>query len=107
VDGDGAVSATPVNPAEEQSGRMFTATAALPYEHLERATAGLRAERRRQVLAGDVRELPRWETFVVTGPSEFTDLRGRTWYEYRAAVQSRHPPEGTRSALARAPLGAC
>jgi hypothetical protein len=65
--------------------------AALPYEHLERATAELRAELRRQLLAADVHEMPKWETFVVTGPTEFTDLRGRTWFEYRATVESRRP----------------
>ena len=69
----------------------FTATAALPYENLERATAGLRAELRRQLLAADVHEMPDWETFEVTGPIEFSDLRGRTWYEYRAMVESRRP----------------
>jgi hypothetical protein len=63
----------------------FTATAALPYEHLERATAGLRAELR-QVLAADVHAVPQWETLTVTGPQEFTDLRGRVWYEYRATM---------------------
>jgi hypothetical protein len=35
--------------------------------------------------------MPQWETFDVTGPSEFTDLRGRTWYEYRATVEGRRP----------------
>jgi hypothetical protein len=70
---------------------MFSATTALPYEHLERATAGLRAELRRQLLGAGVHEMPKWETFDVTGPTEFTDLRGRTWYEYRATVQSRRP----------------
>ncbi len=74
-----------------QPARTFTATAALPYEHLERATAGLRAELRRQLLAADVHAMPRWETFAVTGPREFTDLRGRTWHEYRASVESRSP----------------
>jgi hypothetical protein len=69
----------------------FSAATALPYEHLERATAGLRAELRRQLLAADVHEMPRWETFDVTGPTEFTDLRGRTWYEYRATVESQTP----------------
>jgi hypothetical protein len=72
---------------------QFKATAALPYEHLERATAGLRAELRRQLLAADVHQMPVWETFDVTGPSEVTDLRGRTWYEYRATVESRRPFE--------------
>jgi hypothetical protein len=69
----------------------FSASAALPYEHLERATAGLRTELRRQLLAADVHTMPRWDTFTVTGPREFTDFRGRTWYEYRATVESRAP----------------
>jgi hypothetical protein len=67
----------------------FSAITALPYEHLERATAGLRAELRRQPLAADVHLMPMWETFEVTGRIQFTDLRGRTWYEYRATVESR------------------
>ncbi len=67
----------------------FSASAALPYEHLERATAGLRAELRRQLLAADVHAMPRWETFTVTGPFESIDLRGRTWYEYQASVESQ------------------
>jgi hypothetical protein len=69
----------------------FTATAALPYEHLERATAGLRAERRQKLLHAGVHEMPMWDTFEVSGPHEFTDLRGRSWYEYRATVESRNP----------------
>ncbi len=69
----------------------FSATTALPYEHLGRATAGLRAELRRQLLAADVHTMPRWETFTVTGPVVSTDLRGRVWYEYRAAVEYRTP----------------
>ncbi len=69
----------------------FTAITALPYEHLERATAGLRAELRQRLLHEDVHEMPMWETFTVTGPHEFTDLRGRTWYEYQATVESRRP----------------
>ena len=69
----------------------FSASAALPYEHLELATAGLRAELRRQLLAADVQAMPRWETFTVTGSIEFTDPCGRLWYQYRAAVESRTP----------------
>jgi len=53
-----------------------TATTALLYENLERATAGLRAELRRQLLAADVQVMPAWKTFVVTGPRAFTDLAG-------------------------------
>jgi hypothetical protein len=67
--------------------RTFSASAALPSQHLERATTGLRAELRRQVLLAGVDAMPRWETFTVRGPREFADLRGRTWYEYRATVQ--------------------
>ena len=70
---------------------IFKATAAYPYENLERATAGLRAELRRQLMAADVHIMPKWETFVVTGPTKFTDLRGRTWHEYRATVDSWRP----------------
>ena len=75
--------------------QLFTATAALPYEHLERATAGLRAQLRQKLLAANVHEVPAWETFIVTGPVEFTDLRGRTWCEYRATVESRRPLDRT------------
>ena len=69
----------------------FTATAALRYEHLDWATGGLRAELRRQLLAAGVDEIPVWDTFVVTGPLVFEDLRGRAWYEYRASVEAREP----------------
>jgi hypothetical protein len=91
VDGGSAVSAASVSRQDGQPTRTFTATAVLPYEHLERATAGLCAELRRQLLAAEVHTMPRWETFAVTGPREFTDLRGRTWYEYRASVEIRSP----------------
>ena len=72
------------------------ATTALPYEHLERATAGLRAELRQKLLAVDVHRMPDWDTFTVTGPREFIDLRGRTWYEYQATVET-----AARSTLVR------
>jgi hypothetical protein len=67
----------------------FTASTALPYEHLARATAGLRAELRQKVLREGDHEMPLWDTFEVTGPYEFTDRRGRTWFEYRATVSKR------------------
>jgi hypothetical protein len=69
----------------------FSATTALPYENVDRATAGLRAGLWRQLIRTDVHQMPRWDTFAVTGPVEFTDLRGRTWFEYRAIVDSRSP----------------
>jgi hypothetical protein len=65
----------------------FTATTALPYPHLERATAGLRAELRRQMAAAGILEPPRWDTLMVTGPVETTGRHGSAWFEYRATVQ--------------------
>ena len=73
----------------------YFATAVLPYENLGRATAWLRTELQRQLSAADVPEVPIRNTFDVTGPIEFTDLRGRTWYEYRATVVSRLPLDRT------------
>jgi len=35
--------------------------------------------------------MPMWHTFEVDGPVELIDTRGRTWFEYRASVQSRSP----------------
>jgi hypothetical protein len=49
----------------------FTASTALPYEHLERATAGLRAELRQKLLHADVHQMPMWETFEAAGPRQF------------------------------------
>jgi hypothetical protein len=62
------------------------ASTALPYQHLERATAGLRAELRQKLLAGEVHQMPEWDTFTVTGPRQFTDLRGRTWVQAESGV---------------------
>ena len=70
----------------------FTATAASPYENLERATAGLRAALRHQLLATGIRDMWAWQTLVVTGPVECPDRRGNTRYEHRATVESRRPP---------------
>jgi hypothetical protein len=72
----------------------FSASTALPYEHLERATSGLRAELRQRLLHADVHEMPVWETFTVTGPHPFTDLRRRVWFENRASVGSRNALSG-------------
>jgi hypothetical protein len=84
----------------------FTASTAPPYEHLERATAGLRAELRQKLLHADVHQMPMWETFEVTGPDKFTDLRGRRWFEYRATVDSRGPFDGATSVSPRGHAGA-
>jgi hypothetical protein len=65
---------------------MFTATTALPYPHLERATAGLHAELRHQLLATG--QQPDWSTLAVTGPTEVADHRRRVWFEYTASVEA-------------------
>ena len=77
----------------------FTATTALPYEHLERATAGLRAALQHQLSAAGVRGLQVWQTFVVAGRVECADRLGRTWYEYRATVESRRPTDCVTAAV--------
>jgi hypothetical protein len=64
----------------------YEAVTALPYPHLERATAGLGAQLRLQLAASEVAD---WTTLVVDGPAEALDGRGRTWFEYRASVCSR------------------
>ena len=66
----------------------FTATTALPYPHLERATAGLRAELRHKLLAADVVAAPDWARLTVEGPEEFADDRGRTWFGYWATLDA-------------------
>ncbi|MGY1633056.1 hypothetical protein ACI784_15245 [Geodermatophilus sp. SYSU D01186] len=66
---------------------IFTATTALPYEHLDRATAGLRAMLRVPLLADDI-ALPDWSTLQANGPVARIDSKGRAWYEYAATVKS-------------------
>lgn len=80
----------------------LTATTALPYNDVGRATAGLRGQLR--LLAVDRGHCPAWTTFSVSGPTQRTDARGRTWFEWSATVEteiaseygpsSGAPPEG-------------
>jgi hypothetical protein len=65
----------------------------LPFEHLERVTAVLRSELRRQPLAADVHEMPKWKTLDVTGATESTELRGCTRNQCRATAERRQPFE--------------
>lgn len=78
----------PTRGAGDHFGVTFTATTALPYPHLERATAGLRGELRLQLLAAGVTDAPDWSTLAVEGPQEFLDGRGLTWFGYWASVES-------------------
>ena len=78
---------------------IYSASAALPYQHRQGAAAGLRAELRHLVELGYLLgrraadELPDWDTLVVTGPKETTDANGRVWFEYSATVQAHRPAE--------------
>lgn len=73
----------------------YSATTALPYRHLERASAALR-ELRHQLLAAGVHELPDWDTLDVAGPTETNDGRGRTRAEHRGTDV---PEAATRARL--------
>ena len=66
----------------------FTATTVLPYQHLERAAAGLRAELRRTLLGAGVTDPPDWTALTVEGSHEFLDARGRTWFGYWATLST-------------------
>lgn len=65
----------------------FTATTALPYPHLERATAGLRAELRHRLIDAGILEAPDWSSLTVEGPQQFADERGHVWFGYWASLQ--------------------
>jgi hypothetical protein len=62
----------------------YSATTALPYEHLKRATAGLRGQLRLQLLDAGTRL--DWSTLQAAGPVTTTDGMGWPWYEYAATV---------------------
>ena len=62
------------------------ATTSLPYEHVARATAGLRANLRYKLL--DLGAAPDWSTLQVSGPVTTPDGMGRPWFEYPASVHS-------------------
>ena len=69
----------------------FSASAALPYDDLDRATGSLRDEMRHALASVD--EAPDWSTLEVEGPIEVMGASGRTWYRWTATVESRRPPD--------------
>ena len=74
---------------------LSTASTALPFEHLERATAGLRAQLRQEVLAAEgLAVLPVWSTMAVIGPHPEVDSRGTAWLGYRATIDIAPPSAG-------------
>jgi hypothetical protein len=68
---------------------IYRAAAALPYDDLQRATAGLRGQLRIMTLADDV--TPDWSTLTVEGPTETPGWHGRVWFEWTATVRARGP----------------
>jgi hypothetical protein len=74
-------------------GVTFTATMALPYPHMERATAGLRGALRQQILVAGVVTSPDWSTLAITGPQKFADERGQVWFGYWATVGDQGRPD--------------
>ena len=67
---------------------ILAARTALPYPHLERATAGLRCDLHLQLVAASSVDWPHWDAGEVTGPVETTDARERMWFEYRASLET-------------------
>jgi hypothetical protein len=68
----------------------FAAKTALPFAHVMHATARLRGELRRQIVAEDVMASPDWSTLKVSGPFEAFDRQGRIWFEYLASVECQN-----------------
>ncbi|MCU1616971.1 MAG: hypothetical protein JWO98_4511 [Frankiales bacterium] len=58
----------------------------MPSADLYRAAGALRANLRGQLAA---EEIAHWDSLEVTGPTKSTDLRGRTWFRFEAAVKTR------------------
>jgi hypothetical protein len=65
----------------------YTATGALPYDNVERATSGLQGELR-HALATASKE-PDWSTLEVEGPIEAKGASGRMWYRWTASVEPK------------------
>ena len=59
----------------------------MPSATHERAVAVLRANLRTQLQPGEIVD---WDSLEVGGPIESTDLRGRTWFKFRASVTTRY-----------------
>lgn len=64
----------------------YEASTALPYPHLEWASAGLRAGLRHRLPTDEVAD---WTMLEILGPTETTDGLGRTRFEYRATMRCR------------------
>lgn len=88
------MSAAPVTTDASEPGRRFTATAALPYDNLERATAGLRGRLRLMITDYSTDADPDPDTLTISGPVKTKDARGNTWFQWTAVVQARSTHSG-------------
>ncbi len=64
----------------------YTAVGAYPYVNREGATMGLRASLRHQAAVAGAE--PDWSTLMVDGPAEVRGAHGRSWFQWRATVQT-------------------
>lgn len=64
----------------------YTAATALPYEHLERATAIIRRQIAQQIALNGLERPPEWSHLKITGPTEERDFYGRPWFWYSGTM---------------------
>lgn len=67
--------------------QTYEAAVTLPMAHVMAATATLRGDLRRRILADGALVLPDWPTLRVHPPVEMFDDEGRVVYRYRATVE--------------------
>ncbi len=79
---------------DSEPGRRFTATAALPYDNLKQATAGLRGRLRLMITDYSPDACPDWATLMISRPATMKDAWGNTWFEWTAVVEARSTHRG-------------
>lgn len=67
--------------------QIYEAAVTLPMAHVMAATARLRGDLRRRIVADGGLVLPDWTTLRVAPPVEMFDADGAVVYEYRATVE--------------------
>lgn len=77
----------PLPAASALTAMTVAATVAVPYPHLEPATARLQMRLREQLAGRGLTGPADWNGLVVTGPRESADSYGRPWFWYRRTLQ--------------------
>jgi hypothetical protein len=72
---------------DDRGMQTYEAAVTLPMAHVMAATARLRGDLRRRILAEGGLALPDWAPLRVTPPAEIFDDEGRVVYQYRATVE--------------------